>query len=114
MGYPQQHFANPPPLVYLSPIELQPLPISLSPSSSSPTRNLLLSMVPTDVSESMVRQELEVFADVRTVQIQWLMELVAYPFNPYPHSSASSTGAWPYFWSSCVGPVYLSGDLCPP
>ncbi|KAL2547087.1 terminal EAR1-like 1 [Forsythia ovata] len=74
MGYPQQHFANPPPPVYLSPVEPQPLPVSLPPSSSSPTRTLLLSMVPTDVSESTVRRELEVFGDVRAVQMERLRE----------------------------------------
>ncbi|KAL2529315.1 protein terminal ear1-like [Forsythia ovata] len=70
MGYPQQHFANLPPPVYLSPVELQSLPVSLPPSSSSLTRTLLLSMIPTNVSESMVRRELEVFSDVRAVQME--------------------------------------------
>ncbi|KAL2520762.1 protein terminal ear1-like [Forsythia ovata] len=87
MGYPQQHFANPLPPVYLIPVESQPLPVSLPPSSSSPTRTLLLSMVPTDVNESTMRQELEVFGDVRAVQMERLREGVANP--PF---SASSTG----------------------
>ncbi|KAL2537032.1 protein terminal ear1-like [Forsythia ovata] len=93
MGYPQQHFANPPPPVYLSLVEPQPLPVSLPPSSSLPTRTLLLSMVPIDISESTVRRELEVFDDVRAVQMEWLRKGMAYPFNAYPHSSTSSTGA---------------------
>ncbi|KAL2537001.1 protein terminal ear1-like [Forsythia ovata] len=114
MGYPQQHFANPPPPLYLSLVEPQTLSVSLPPSSSSSTRTLLLSMVPTDISESTVRRELEVFGDVRAVQMEWLRKGMAYPFNAYPHSSTSSTGAWPYFRSSCVAPVYFSGDICPP
>ncbi|KAL2520667.1 protein of unknown function-containing protein [Forsythia ovata] len=86
------HFANPPPPVYLSSVEPQSLSVSLPPSSSSPTRTLLLSMVVTDVSESTVRRELEMFSDVRGVQMEKLREGMAYPFNAYPPSSVSSTG----------------------
>ncbi|KAL2515941.1 protein terminal ear1-like [Forsythia ovata] len=70
MEYPQQHFANLLPPVYLSPVEPQSLPVSLPPFSSSPTRTLLLIMVLTNVSESTVMQELEVFGDVRAVQME--------------------------------------------
>ncbi|XP_051122451.1 protein terminal ear1 [Andrographis paniculata] len=47
-----------------------PLPVSLPPSSATPSRTLLLSMVPASVSESTVRRELEVFGDVRAVQME--------------------------------------------
>ncbi|XP_027099341.1 protein terminal ear1 homolog [Coffea arabica] len=43
---------------------------SLPPSCNMPSRALLLSMVPADVSESTVRRELEVFGDVRAVQME--------------------------------------------
>ncbi|KAL2537007.1 protein terminal ear1-like [Forsythia ovata] len=71
-GSSAAYFANPLPPVYLSPVEPQPLPVSLPPSSSSPTRTLLLNMVPIDVSESTMRRELEVFGDVRAVQMERL------------------------------------------
>ncbi|EYU30601.1 hypothetical protein MIMGU_mgv1a018467mg, partial [Erythranthe guttata] len=47
-----------------------PLPVSVPPSSLTPSRTLLLSMVPNSVSESTVRRELEVFGDVRAVQME--------------------------------------------
>ncbi|KAK6160299.1 hypothetical protein DH2020_003680 [Rehmannia glutinosa] len=47
-----------------------PLPISFPPPSTTPSRTLLLSMLPTSVSESTVRRELEVFGDVRAVQME--------------------------------------------
>ncbi|CAI9785114.1 unnamed protein product [Fraxinus pennsylvanica] len=75
MGYAQQQFCNPPPPpVYVTPVDPQPIPVALPPSSSTPTRTLILSMVPTDVSESTVRRELEVFGDVRAVQMERLRE----------------------------------------
>ncbi|XP_024960902.1 protein terminal ear1 [Cynara cardunculus var. scolymus] len=47
---------------------------TLPPPSPVPTRALLLSSVPTDVSESTVRRELEVFGDVRAVQMERLRD----------------------------------------
>ncbi|KAL8535286.1 hypothetical protein ACS0TY_011056 [Phlomoides rotata] len=47
-----------------------PLPVSLPPASPTASRTLLLSMVPTTASESTVRRELEVFGDVRAVQME--------------------------------------------
>ncbi|KAI3795943.1 hypothetical protein L1987_38604 [Smallanthus sonchifolius] len=47
---------------------------ALPPSSLVPTRALLLSYVPTNVSESTVRRELEVFGDVRAVQMERLRD----------------------------------------
>ncbi|EPS66654.1 hypothetical protein M569_08122, partial [Genlisea aurea] len=46
------------------------LPASLPPASASPSRALLLSMVPSAVSESTLRRELEVFGDVRAVEME--------------------------------------------
>ncbi|CAA3031657.1 terminal ear1-like [Olea europaea subsp. europaea] len=75
MGYTQLQFGNPPQSpVYVTPVDPQPIPVALTPSSSTPTRTLILSMVPTDVSESTVRRELEVFGDVRAVQMERLRE----------------------------------------
>ncbi|GAB2280551.1 hypothetical protein Dimus_015177 [Dionaea muscipula] len=54
-----------------------PLPPPLPPPSSTPTRALLLSSVPTDLSESTVRRELEVFGDVRAVQMERVREGIA-------------------------------------
>ncbi|KAA8533239.1 hypothetical protein F0562_033228 [Nyssa sinensis] len=56
---------------YVSPDRTNPpLPPPLPPPSTTPSRTLLLSSVPTDVSESTVRRELEVFGDVRAVQME--------------------------------------------
>ncbi|KAJ0779909.1 putative RNA recognition motif domain, mei2-like RNA recognition, RNA-binding domain superfamily [Helianthus annuus] len=49
-----------------SPVQAPP---PLPPPSPTPTRTLLLSLVPHDVSESSVRRDLEVFGDVRAVQM---------------------------------------------
>ncbi|KAK1408703.1 hypothetical protein QVD17_40701 [Tagetes erecta] len=51
----------PPPPVHLRP--------SLPPPSPTATRTLLLSSVPSDVSESILRRDLELFGDVRAVQM---------------------------------------------
>ncbi|KAG5520743.1 hypothetical protein RHGRI_033355 [Rhododendron griersonianum] len=51
-------------------VSLPPLPPPLPPPSPAPTRTLLLSSVPTDVSESDVRRDLEIFGDVRAVQME--------------------------------------------
>ncbi|XP_076911131.1 protein terminal ear1 homolog [Bidens hawaiensis] len=56
------HHPPPPPLVYHSP----PLP----PPSTAPTRTLLLSSVPFNVTESKIRQNLEVFGDIRAIQME--------------------------------------------
>ncbi|XP_020539261.1 protein terminal ear1 isoform X2 [Jatropha curcas] len=61
VGYPQYH-TSPPAYVSTAP----PLP----PQSAAPTRTLVLNLVPTDVSESMIRRELEVFGEVRGVQME--------------------------------------------
>ncbi|KAA8529672.1 hypothetical protein F0562_034228 [Nyssa sinensis] len=63
VGYPQ--FVTPP--VDVSQVITNP---PLPPSTPTPSRMLLLSSVPTDVSESTVRRELEVFGDVRAVQME--------------------------------------------
>ncbi|KAL6969351.1 hypothetical protein U1Q18_029067 [Sarracenia purpurea var. burkii] len=67
VGYPQLKT----PTAYVRPsCANTPLPPPLPPPSTTPTRTLLLSSVPTDVSESEVRRELEVFGDVRAVQME--------------------------------------------
>ncbi|XP_038694325.1 protein terminal ear1 homolog [Tripterygium wilfordii] len=48
--------------------------LNLMPPSTAPTRSLLLSSVPSDVSESTVRRELEVFGEVRGVQMERLLD----------------------------------------
>ncbi|PIN05652.1 Protein Mei2, essential for commitment to meiosis [Handroanthus impetiginosus] len=66
MGYGPPRFPSDPAFVEPPP----PLPVSFPPSSATPSRTLLLSMVPASVSESTVRRELEVFGDVRAVQME--------------------------------------------
>ncbi|XP_038886378.1 protein terminal ear1 homolog [Benincasa hispida] len=54
---------------FVNPVEEIGVP-QVQPISSSPTRSLLLSAVPSDVSESVVRRDLERFGDVRGVQME--------------------------------------------
>lgn len=54
---------------FVNPVEDIAVP-EVQPLSSSPTRSLLLSAVPSDVSESVVRRDLECFGDVRGVQME--------------------------------------------
>ncbi|CAA0814110.1 terminal EAR1-like 1 [Striga hermonthica] len=67
-------YPPPPPPGYARPPQFPPPPppppASLPPPSPAPSRTLLLSMVPASVSESAVRRELEVFGDVRAVQME--------------------------------------------
>ncbi|KAL0421478.1 UNVERIFIED_CONTAM: protein terminal ear1 [Sesamum latifolium] len=70
MGYARPQFPSAPGFVSAAAEPPPPLPVSLPPSSPTPSRTLLLSMVPTSVSESTVRRELEVFGDVRAVQME--------------------------------------------
>ncbi|XP_059655196.1 protein terminal ear1-like [Cornus florida] len=58
----------PTPPAHVSPLAVNSPP--LPPPSAAPSRTLLLSSVPADVSESTVRRELEVFGDVRAVQME--------------------------------------------
>ncbi|XP_057542362.1 protein terminal ear1 homolog [Amaranthus tricolor] len=67
--------------IYL-PVQINPNPLpspvfvppSIPPPASSPTRALLLTAVPADVSESLIRRELEIFGDVRAVQMERVSE----------------------------------------
>ncbi|KAL2903452.1 Protein terminal ear1 [Bienertia sinuspersici] len=91
--FPAQHhhfpYFSPPPTFLYSPQQPPPsyvtpspspspsptfLPPSIPPPASSPTRALLLTAVPPDVSESLVRRELEIFGDVRAVQMRRVSE----------------------------------------
>lgn len=66
-----------------------PTPI-LPPPSSMSTRTLLLCMVPVDVSESIIRRDLEVFGDVRAVQMGRVREgIVTVHFYDLRHAQAA-------------------------
>ncbi|XP_019176673.1 PREDICTED: protein terminal ear1 homolog [Ipomoea nil] len=63
----------------------------LPPQSSVPTRTLLVSMVPSDVSESLVRRELEVFGDVRAVEMERVRDgVVTVHFYDLRHAQAAA------------------------
>ncbi|CAH9108459.1 unnamed protein product [Cuscuta europaea] len=66
------YYPNPPPPLPLPQIPADPpfCAPCLPPQSQIPTRTLLVSMVSPDVSESLVRRDLEVFGDVRAVQME--------------------------------------------
>lgn len=66
---PPQLFPTPP-AAYVSTDPALLTSVSLPPTRNMPSRALLLSMVASDVSESTVRRELEVFGDVRAVQME--------------------------------------------
>ena len=60
--------------------------------SAAPTRTLLLSSVPTDVSEATVRRELEAFGEVRSVQTERVCDgIVAVSFYDLRHAQAGLT-----------------------
>ncbi|KAI8526965.1 hypothetical protein RHMOL_Rhmol12G0039700 [Rhododendron molle] len=58
----------------VAPFYAPPAHVSLPLPSAAPTRILLLSSVPTDVSDSDVRRDLEIFGDVRAVQMERLRD----------------------------------------
>ncbi|KAK4488796.1 hypothetical protein RD792_004585 [Penstemon davidsonii] len=60
MVHPQPPYEVPPP----------PLPENLPPSPTTPSRTLFLTMVPPSVSESTIRRDLEIFGDVRAVEME--------------------------------------------
>ncbi|XP_075495074.1 protein terminal ear1-like [Primulina tabacum] len=68
MGYPPLPFSSVP--AYVSVASDLPPPVSLPPSLGMPCRTLLLSSVTPCVTESTVRRELEVFGDVRSVDME--------------------------------------------
>ncbi|KAF7839871.1 protein terminal ear1-like [Senna tora] len=77
VGVPYPHFSAP--TAYVSQLAVAAAaapPAAAAPSSTSPTRSLLLSSVPPSesVSESALRRELEVFGDVRGVQMERLRD----------------------------------------
>ncbi|KAJ4952791.1 hypothetical protein NE237_029623 [Protea cynaroides] len=77
---------NQPPPPPLSP----PSPPMLPPPSPNATRALFLSFVPTDVSETMVRRELHVFGEVRSVQMERLQDgIVTVHFHDLRHAEAA-------------------------
>ncbi|KAK9276806.1 hypothetical protein L1049_006342 [Liquidambar formosana] len=94
VGYPP--FSSPP--AYVSPPGAHPplpppppLP-PLPPQSATPSRTLLLSSVPTEASESTVRRELEVFGEVRAVQMERLYDgIVTVHFYDLRHAQRALT-----------------------
>ncbi|KAI3497652.1 hypothetical protein L1887_33106 [Cichorium endivia] len=74
-SYTQSLPPPPPPVIATAEAYMVPGPSPiLPPASTVPTRALLLSSVPADASESTVRRELEVFGDVRAVQMERLRD----------------------------------------
>ncbi|GAV59784.1 RRM_1 domain-containing protein/RRM_2 domain-containing protein [Cephalotus follicularis] len=83
--YPLSQPHTPP--AYVSTLEYPPL----QPPSSSATRTLVLSSVPCDVSESLVRRELEVFGEVRGVQMERVVDgIVTVHFYDLRHAERAS------------------------
>ena len=71
-------------------VDPPPLPVSLPPPSNTPSRALLLSSVPTEVSESTVRRDLEVFGDLRAVEMERVGEgIVAVHFYDIRHAETA-------------------------
>ncbi|KAI4345297.1 hypothetical protein L6164_012433 [Bauhinia variegata] len=91
VGVPYPHFSTP--AVYVSPPAPTVVAAPPVPPSSSPTRSLLLSAVASEfVSESMVRRELEVFGDVRGVQMERLRDgMVTVHFYDLRHAEMALT-----------------------
>ncbi|KAJ8451576.1 hypothetical protein Cgig2_018210 [Carnegiea gigantea] len=63
-----------PEVIYSPPLPPPPPATILPPPARAPTRAVLLSSVPSEVSESEVRRELEVFGDVRAVEMERVRE----------------------------------------
>lgn len=83
-GIQYTQYYHPPGYVRVDP---PPLPVSLPPPSNMPSRALLLSSVPTQVSESTVRRDLEVYGDVRAVEMERVGEgIVAVHFYDIRHA----------------------------
>ncbi|KAJ1405354.1 Terminal EAR1-like, RNA recognition motif 3 [Sesbania bispinosa] len=86
--YPHTQLSSPPALVAPSPAS-PPTPLS-----TSSTRSLLLSVVPSEtvISESTLRRELEVFGDVRGIQMENLREgTVTVHFYDLRHAETALT-----------------------
>ncbi|CAE5963327.1 unnamed protein product [Arabidopsis arenosa] len=60
----------PPPPPYLSFFPLPPPPPHLPPTSITPTRAVMLLPVPSDVTETSLRRDMELFGEVRGVQME--------------------------------------------
>ncbi|KAK9271626.1 hypothetical protein L1049_001989 [Liquidambar formosana] len=80
-SYPYPFLCSPTGMLVTAPVSLaaaQPLlpppPPPPPPPLAAPTRSLLLSSVPVDVSESTVKKDMEVFGEVRAVQMERLHE----------------------------------------
>ncbi|KAM7464695.1 hypothetical protein LguiA_032816 [Lonicera macranthoides] len=74
----------------VAPFKTTPLPPALPPPSPTPSRTLLLSSVPTEVSESTIRRELEVFGDVRAVEMERVRKgIVSVHFYDVRHAESA-------------------------
>ena len=83
LGYHHQQYP-PSPTAYM-----RTLP-SLPPEPASPTRTLVLSSVPCDVSETLIRRELEVFGEVRGVQMDRICDgIVTVHFYDLRHAESA-------------------------
>ncbi|XP_074330632.1 protein terminal ear1 homolog [Apium graveolens] len=86
---PVQNISYPAPPAYVR-VDPPPLPVALPPPSPTPTRALLLSSVPTEVSESIIRGDLEVYGDVRAVEMERVKEgIVAVHFYDLRHAQTA-------------------------
>ncbi|KAK1377391.1 Terminal ear1 [Heracleum sosnowskyi] len=86
---PVQNISYPATPAYVR-VDPPPLPVALPPASTTPTRALLLSSVPTDVSESIIRRDLEVYGDVRAVEMERVKEgIVAVHFYDLRHAQTA-------------------------
>ncbi|KAF9606014.1 hypothetical protein IFM89_021436 [Coptis chinensis] len=65
---------------------LSPLP----PPSSAPTRALLLSSVPGEATEEIIRREIECFGEIRGVQMEWVQDgMVTVQFYDLRHAETA-------------------------
>lgn len=90
VGVLYSQFSVSTPAAYVAPLAAAATP-PVAPCSTTPTRSLLLSSVPAElVSESTLRRELEVFGDVRGVQMERVLEgIVTVHFYDLRHAEAA-------------------------
>lgn len=86
VGVPYPQFSAPPAAAYVSQVA-----VWSPPCSSSPTRSLLLTSVPAETaSETTLRRELEVFGDVRGIQMERVREgIVTVHFYDLRHAETA-------------------------
>ncbi|KAI7748883.1 hypothetical protein M8C21_032804, partial [Ambrosia artemisiifolia] len=103
----------PPPI----PLPLPLPPPQLPPPSPSPTRTLLLSSVPSHVTESVVRRDMEPFGDVRAVQMEKVRDggnYLSVPVPPPAPGLIDGCAVWAQFTFPVAGELpdgYNQGTL---